>query len=247
MAKKPRPTERAAKTRKRGAKAASAHVEGVEARAEAGNLAPSPGIVGAAAQGAVGDLSYLSNSSDVAVQQIAASRRKSNAAVQATQGVVEPPPVAAAATLHPVTVDAGIALAANATMGARGSMRAEASVIPAPVSITPTVYPESPGGAIIVHNYISINIQSEEFRRFNVTLEESISQLPHSNEISGELRDKLISEITAGRTILTGPKPGRDLIELLIVRPLKWLMEKAGSATISTLAGKALEWLLKMM
>jgi hypothetical protein len=37
------------------------------------------------------------------------------------------------------------------------------------------------------------------------------------------------------------------LIDLLLVRPLKWLAERAGSAVIGKLAGDALELLLRLL
>ena len=126
-------------------------------------------------------------------------------------------------------------------------MRADAIVIPAPVPITPTVYPDSPQGTITVQNHITINIQSAEFSRFDKNLEALIGELHGSNEISGEVRDQLVSELWAGREIIGAPKPQRDLIDLLLVRPLKWLIENSGSAMVSKLAGDALVWLIKML
>jgi len=72
-------------------------------------------------------------------------------------------------------------------------------------------------------------------------------QVGRSNEISGEVCAQLLSEMTAGREILKGPNPSRDLIDLLLVRPLKYLAEKAAGAIIGILAGEALELLLKML
>ena len=117
----------------------------------------------------------------------------------------------------------------------------------APLTIAPTVYPESPHGTIIVQNHIMINISTDEFRHFNTEIELLIRELRYSNEISGEVRDQLLSELKAGREIITGPKPQRDLVDLLLVRPLKWLAEKSGSAFVSKLAADALTWLLKII
>ena len=125
--------------------------------------------------------------------------------------------------------------------------RASGTVTPPPVSIVPTIYPDSPQGPVIVQNHITINIQSAEFSRFDKNLEALIGELNRSNEISGEVRDQLVSELWAGREIIGAPKPQRDLIDLLLVRPLKWLIEKSGSAMVGKLAGDALEWLIKML
>jgi len=123
----------------------------------------------------------------------------------------------------------------------------EVIVIPAPIPITPTVYPDSPQGTVIVENYITINAQSVQ--NFNIQMDALVKQLQFggSNEISGDVCAQILSEITAGRALLEGPNPSRDLIDLLLVRPLKYLAEKAAGAIIGTLAGQALEALLKMM
>jgi hypothetical protein len=56
----------------------------------------------------------------------------------------------------------------------------------------------------------------------------------------------LTAEITAGRSLLASPKADARLIDLLLMRPLKWLAEKASSAIISKLALDALELLAKL-
>jgi hypothetical protein len=114
-------------------------------------------------------------------------------------------------------------------------------------AVTPTIYPDSPLGLAIVQNYVAINFQTEEFGRFNKNIEALLAELRQSNEISGELRDQLVSELRAGREIISGPKPQRDLLDLLLVKPLKWLAEKSGTAIVSKLAADALGWLLKMI
>ena len=138
---------------------------------------------------------------------------------------------------------------ALSVMPGTSSLIADAVVIPAPVPVTPTVYPDSPGGTIIVHGNVTINFESADFKTFNVTMDALVKQMQvgRSNEISGEVCAQLLSEMTAGRELLRGPKPSRDLIELLLVRPLKWLAEKAALAIVGTLAGEALDLLLKMI
>jgi hypothetical protein len=74
-----------------------------------------------------------------------------------------------------------------------------------------------------------------------------LQEIRRSNEIAGEVRDQLTAEITAGTTLLKAPKTDRTWIDLLLVRPLKYLAEKVGSAVINRLATVALEWLLKLL
>jgi hypothetical protein len=188
-------------------------------------------LTGATAKGEVGTVTpavFI----DQAGQPIYA--HKTNTAVQSTQGVIEPPPAAA-----PQGEEAHLA-------GGAG-MRVDSIPMRAPVPITPTVYPDSSQGTVIVQNYVTINIQSEEFSRFNKNIEALFGELRRSNEISGEVRDQLLSELRAGREIITGPKPQRHLIDLLLVKPLKWLIDKSGLAIVSKLAWDALVWLLKML
>jgi hypothetical protein len=116
-----------------------------------------------------------------------------------------------------------------------------------PQAIIPTVYPAEPSGAVIVQNQITINIHSTDFRKFETKLDQLLEAIRRSNEISGEVREQLRAEITAGRTLLTAPKTDRTWIDLLLVRPLKYLSEKVGSAVISKLATDALGWLLKLL
>ena len=193
--------------------------------------------------------------------QIAARQRGLSAAVQATIGGAEtplplragtgeyrlnqpiietpPPPAISAAP-----IDGKLEVSEDADR-----LEAEGIVFPPPIPITPTIYPDSPDGKIIVHNHITINIESVEFGQFDSVMEELVTKLlaGGSNEISDDVRAKLLSEMTAGRELLEGPKPSRDLIDLLLVRPLRWLADKAGGAAIGALAVEALHLLSKMM
>jgi hypothetical protein len=119
-------------------------------------------------------------------------------------------------------------------------------VVKAPIPIVPTLYPEEPGGAVIVHNHITINVNSADFAKFSAQIGELLNHIDRSNEMSPEVRAKAIGEITAGMAIAKSPKPDRDLIRLLLINPLKWIAEKAGSALISKLATDALALLLKI-
>ena len=188
--------------------------------------------------------------------QIAARQRGLSAAVQATIGGAETPlPLRAGTgeyrlnqpiieTPPPAPIDGKLEVSEDADR-----LEAEGIVFAPPIPITPTIYPDSPDGKIIVHNHITINIESFDFRQFDSVMEDLVAKLlaGGSNEISGDVRDKLVSEMTAGRELLEGPKPSRDLIDLLLVRPLKWLADKAGGAAIGALAVEALHLLSKMI
>jgi hypothetical protein len=162
-----------------------------------------------------------------------ASQQKPSPAVQSTIGEVSPPDISSTRT------------AAN--MAGAAGLDAGPFVLPAPVPITPTVYPDSPQGTIIVQNYVTINGGSVEFRNFDTTINGLVNRLSVSNEISGDVRGQLLAEIAAGREALKAPKVNRDLIKLLLIGPLTFLAKTVASSIIGTLAGQALELLMKML
>jgi hypothetical protein len=109
-----------------------------------------------------------------------------------------------------------------------------------PAAISPTHYPDDPSGQIVVENHITINFDSPEFRHFSATMTELLAEVRQSNVIAGEVRDQLIAELKASRTILESPKPSRSLLQLLLVRPLRYIAEKGAGAVIGKLAAAAL-------
>jgi hypothetical protein len=164
---------------------------------------------------------------------IAARQRDFPAAVQSTIGEASTP----------------LPLRAEQTMAGTSDAAINPFVLTAAVPVRPTVYPDSPDETVIVQNYITINAESVEYNNFDITMDALVQQLQvgRSNEISGDVCAQLLSEITAGRDLLKGAKPNRDLIEHLLIRPLKWLAEKAAGAILGTIAGEALDLLLKMI
>jgi hypothetical protein len=156
----------------------------------------------------------------------------------ATQsGSIEPP-----LTLR--TSGAGTAITARAEQPAEPGSFVHAGV--PPIEIAPTIYPNDPSGTIVVHNHITINIHSADFRKFSAKVDELVDQLCRSNELSSEVRTQAAAEITAGRALLTSSKADASLVNLFLTRPLKWLAEKAGSALVSKLANDLLALLGKM-
>ena len=61
------------------------------------------------------------------------------------------------------------------------------------------------------------------------------------------MKGQLLAELKAGRQILEAPKPERNLVDLLLVRPLQWAAEKAGSVAFGDLAKRALDFLLGLI
>jgi hypothetical protein len=150
--------------------------------------------------------------------------------------------------VEPARVTAAAKGALAATGSARATGRGTLTLTPAPITIVPTPFPEKLGDPIIVHNQVTVNVQSIEFRELNAKLDAVITLLDRrSNDISGDVREQLKAEISAGRLLLTAPKPDRNWIDLLLLRPLKYLADKAGSAVIGGLAAEALNLLLKML
>jgi hypothetical protein len=146
-----------------------------------------------------------------------------------------------AATLSGGSISEPLPIAAE-----RGDEANFTAVVEPPFSVVPTVYPNEPGGVVVVQNHITIDINSAEFRDFNSKLDDVIGLLRRSNEISGEARDQFIAEIKAGRALLEAPKVNPKLIELLLKRPLTYLADKATGALMGAAAATALMLLGKL-
>ena len=176
----------------------------------------------------------LSSFQNVADQIVARPRRNLDGAFSgATEGFVPGP------ATEPVP--------GAASLASEGIVHVETTLMPGPLPVAPTPYPDDPAAPLIVQNVVHINVRSVEFRESNTKLDELIRLLRQSNEIAGETRDQLIAEITAGRVILTAPKPDRNLLDVLLVRPLLYLANRGTSAVVGVLADEALHLLLRML
>jgi hypothetical protein len=179
------------------------------------------------------------------VQQHAARQRRFVAAMS--------PPETPPEVLGPRPMPATLAASAQAGAGDLGTasqgMPSSATELTAtaPIPIVPTVYPENPAGTVIVQNYITIDTQSTEFRELNAKLDELLGEWRKSNEISAEVRDQLRAKITAGRELLTAPKTNRNLIDVLLLTPLKYIAKTFASAFIGELAKGALKLILGLI
>jgi hypothetical protein len=132
-------------------------------------------------------------------------------------------------------------VAAGATLSRTANSLGDAT------AIFPTIYPADASGAVTVQNYITINVHSAEFKELNAKIDELLTELTKSNVIAGEVKDKLIAEINAGRTLLSAPKPDRNIIDLLLVKPLLYIADKGATAMIGGLASLLLARLLGMI
>jgi hypothetical protein len=120
-----------------------------------------------------------------------------------------------------------------------------------PISVAPTVYPQDPGGAIAGgqnHVTINLNIHGGDFRKFKGTIVDLREALLGANAFGPEVRQQVITEISAGAALLEAPKIDRGWIDLLLIRPLTWLstLPEAGER-IAQLALVALDLLNKMI
>jgi hypothetical protein len=122
----------------------------------------------------------------------------------------------------------------------------DASVTRGVIPIVPTLYPGELSGSITVHNHITININGVDGREFTAKMDGLLDHLRRSNEISGEVRDKVIAELTAGMAILKSPKPDPNMIDLLLKRPLTFIALTASGAIIAKLATEMLPLLGKL-
>jgi hypothetical protein len=121
----------------------------------------------------------------------------------------------------------------------KGSVETE--VIRATVAITPTLY-SSEGGGVVLHNYITINLDSAAFREFNTQMNDLLLLLRQSNEISGETREQLIAEMKAGMEILTSRKPDPKLNDLFLKRSLLYMTEPPVLPLVQLLPWRSRRW-----
>jgi hypothetical protein len=158
---------------------AAATAEGV-----AGNFVqPSPSFRGVAARGEAGIFLPDNQSWEVAAE-IAARRRGVNAAALAVSGT------AAVLPEFDKSEQSTRELATPVAVQVRVDE----------LALAPTQYPSDPtGGTIVVQNFISIDSGGEQFREFNDKIGELLVELGKSNRFSGEVGEKLVAEIEAGR------------------------------------------------
>lgn len=134
-----------------------------------------------------------------------------------------------------------------ASSGARLSGHGELTVTPEPVTTVPTPYPLDPAAPLIVSNYVQIDVRSAEFGELNAKLDRIIGLLDRSNQFPGDTQKQLAAEIQAGQTLLTAPRPDRNLIDLLLTHPLHFIATAAAGAVIGNYAIEALQLLQKIL
>lgn len=187
------------------------------------SLPKSDAFSGVSAKGSVGTFVPDSQSWDAAAQIAASQRRFGTVGVHEVTTPVPP-------------IDAAPSQFLDVPTRSNGS-----NEIPAAISITPTIYPAEPAnGVIVVQQFITINTNGTEFREFSRRIDQLIETLRQSNQISGEIRDKLVAEINAGMEILKSPKPDPNLIDLLLKHPLVYMADNAAGAIIGASALAAL-------
>jgi hypothetical protein len=101
--------------------------------------------------------------------------------------------------------------------------------------ISETIYPAEPSGEVVVHNHITIDLHSAVYREFSTKVDDLLTLLRESNEFSGEVRDQLIAEISAGRTLLSAPKADPILIERFFTNPLRYIANKTAGTALAVL------------
>jgi hypothetical protein len=134
-------------------------------------------------------------------------------------------------------LESGAAISASS---AAGSL--EATLLPPPLLINPTVYSTN---TVIIQNSITINVGDPDVRELKDTLGRLVTALEGNNELLAEVRHQLSAEISAGKALLSAPKVERNAIQLYLISPLRWIVEKVGSVVVTELAKRGLELLLK--
>jgi hypothetical protein len=115
-----------------------------------------------------------------------------------------------------------------------------------PAPIVEIIYPEEPSGTLVAPNHITVDQGRAEFSEFNTKVDDMLTVLRESNDFSGEVRDQLIAEILAGRTLLMAPKVDPILLERFLSSPLKYIAKKSSEVPIGALAVAMLMLLNKL-
>lgn len=120
---------------------------------------------------------------------------------------------------------------------------ADAKVVPAPVTLGPTIFPQGIGGPVFVADTITINIQGEGYQELKAVLGELTEQIRKSNEAAVEVRRQLTGQLAAGQIIAETPKPDRGALRKYLVDTLRSIVQEFKSQGIRDLAAKALKLL----
>jgi hypothetical protein len=116
-----------------------------------------------------------------------------------------------------------------------------------PVSIVPTNYPQVlPDTIVAPRDHFTLDHHGKGFVELQATIQDLVVELRRSNEISGEVGEKLAAELKAGLAILASPKADPKMIHLLLGAPLKFIGKAAGGAVVGYLAVKALQQLMTL-
>jgi hypothetical protein len=166
-----------------------------------------------------------------------------------TAGQFKLGPVAALSAVGGLTVEQTAVLSGAAAASAVGGFNAEATTLRPtnPLTIRPTIYPTPPGDTVTVEDPVVIDLNGALFRDFATKMDRLIEAAQKSNEIAGEVRDKLIAEWKSGREYIAGPKPSRKVLDLLLVNPLVWAALGFAGTFVGEAAKLAFKALLKLI
>lgn len=118
---------------------------------------------------------------------------------------------------------------------------------PAPLAIKPTIYPMPPGTTVTVEDPVFIDARSTEFRDSKETIERLCLAIQQSNQVASEVGDKLVAELKAGLEYIAGPKPSRNVLDLLLVNPLYAAAVIFAGTAVAELAKLAVKALFKLI
>jgi hypothetical protein len=79
-------------------------------------------------------------------------------------------------------------------------------------------------------------------------LDEVVTWMEADNSLSQEedAREQRLAELKAGKVVLEAPQASETVLEWLLIRPLKWILEKAAESSVATVVAILLTLLLTL-
>ena len=94
---------------------------------------------------------------------------------------------------------------------------------------------------------VKLDTQSSHFHYADFSLGSLIDCVRQSPEITSQAKDQLTVVLAAGRTYLRAPKIDREVLDKLLMQPLKEIAGKSSAANVGGTAKTLFDWLTQVL